>query len=572
MARTVAANDPNAVDALRNDNDYRQNFGSPEGTPVVVTYSFARGGDFPGVNAGYVRVDRYMAMSSDDKADVRAALAVYEAATGVHFIEVSDDGQLDFMTAVGGDGFSWAYYPVAAGQTQPVVINAEVSSYYGIGRGEPGHWVLLHEIGHAMGLKHSFEGRTILRRADDNHDTTVMSYTDGKGAARDLRPLDVEALRSYYGPAVFDDWKVSLNAARTVVTIRDNGGSHQIATAWYALDIAGNGGKDTLLGNDTDDTLDGGAGRDTIHGRGGHDLAKGGTGADLVFGEDAGDTMKGGRGDDTVYGGVGNDELWGDNGNDVLSGGDHDDTLYGRRHDDRLQGGPGNDALRAGGGDNRLDGGVGRDSLFANGGDDTMFGGSQNDTLRSGMGDDRLFGGDGDDLLYGSAGNDSLVGGRGNDTLLGANGEDTLEGGVGNDRLRGGPRDDILFGGEGDDYLDGGKGSDLLVGGDGDDTLRSGTVSEDTALNGGAGDDLMTLSLSFGTVETVVYRTGDGFDEVRGLRAEDILDIDVAGLADADVRHLAAEVGADVEIDFGGGSGLLLRDFTLSALDEVTIL
>lgn len=201
-----------------------------------------------------------------------------------------------------------------------------------------------------------------------------------------------------------------------------------------------------------------------------------------------------------------------------------------------------------------------------------MFGGSNDDTLSSGLGADQLFGEDGDDRLYGSAGNDRLVAGDGDDTLFGTRGNDTLEGGDGRDRMSGGPQADVLFGGAGDDLLEGGKGRDRLNGGEGDDTLRSGTVSDDTTLNGGPNDDTLVLSRTFGTVETIIYRTGGGFDDVYGLRTEDILAIDVAGIADGDIRSLATQEGTQVVIAFGAGSGLALHDFTLGALDDVTIL
>ncbi len=42
--------------------------------------------------------------------------------------------------------------------------------------GEHGYTTLIHEIGHALGLKHPHDGAPNLPSGEDNHTNTVMSY------------------------------------------------------------------------------------------------------------------------------------------------------------------------------------------------------------------------------------------------------------------------------------------------------------------------------------------------------------------------------------------------------------
>lgn len=190
-------------------------------------------------------------------------------------------------------------------------------------------------------------------------------------------------------------------------------------------------------------------------------------------------------------------------------------------------GGAGNDTLslvRAGADDPRrhaLFGGAGDDNLDA-GGLGLLQGNQGNDTLSGGS---TIYGGQDNDLIHaagfaqGNKGDDSLVGSSGTDTLLGGQGGDTIEGGGGADFLNGNLGDDYikgagqLFGEGGDDRLDlnasstvstldGGAGNDSLsvygsgvvrlVGGDGNDTVVSSIQGAQTVL-GGAGDDRLLL-------------------------------------------------------------------------------
>ncbi|MEA5449219.1 choice-of-anchor Q domain-containing protein [Leptolyngbya sp. CCNP1308] len=92
---------------------------------------------------------------------------------------------------------------------------------------------------------------------------------------------------------------------------------------------------DTLIGTDTDNSINGRAGNDWLYGQGGNDI------------------LRGGAGDDQVFGGEGNDRLYGDAEDDMLYGGAGDDWLNGGSQNDVLVGGPGRDLLIGGTGDDR---------------------------------------------------------------------------------------------------------------------------------------------------------------------------------------------------------------------------
>jgi len=66
--------------------------------------------------------------------------------------------------------------------------------------GSSGYQVLLHEIGHALGLGHPFEGPDHVLPADqDNTDNTVMSYTSVGSIKTTFQAYDLLALRWIYG-------------------------------------------------------------------------------------------------------------------------------------------------------------------------------------------------------------------------------------------------------------------------------------------------------------------------------------------------------------------------------------
>jgi RTX calcium-binding nonapeptide repeat (4 copies) len=105
---------------------------------------------------------------------------------------------------------------------------------------------------------------------------------------------------------------------------------------------------------------------------------------------------------------------------------------------------------------NTLQGKAGNDTLSGGERQDRLFGDADNDILYGGIGSDILYGGIGNDILYGDSENDLLLGEAGNDTLNGNVGDDVLRGSFGNDSLSGEDGKDRIFGEADNDNLSSG--------------------------------------------------------------------------------------------------------------------
>ena len=118
------------------------------------------------------------------------------------------------------------------------------------------------------------------------------------------------------------------------------------------------------------------------------------------------------------------------------------------------------------------------------------------------------------EIIYGTDRDDTIRGHGGNDTIEGNNGNDSILGGEGEDFINPGDGDDTVLGGAGNDTLEFEWGSATIFGEEGNDTIYGEPdIDQDAYLDGGAGDDDITLLADIGGVGTVV--AGDGNDIVR---------------------------------------------------------
>lgn len=117
--------------------------------------------------------------------------------------------------------------------------------------GNDAYQTLLHELGHALGLKHPFEDSPTLPSAENNTAYSIMSYTESGGPYSSFSPYDVAALMWLYGG---DGLGGSLGVSTP--------GRYITGTAATNI-ITGGSGNDRLAGLAGNDTLNGGAGIDT---------------------------------------------------------------------------------------------------------------------------------------------------------------------------------------------------------------------------------------------------------------------------------------------------------------------
>lgn len=415
------------------------------GQAVTVTYSFAQSGLLwrTGYGSGEPSYG-FQPLNGTQMEVARKALNAWSAVANVSFVEVTESS-----TVVGDMRFAssslpstaWAYYPSSSAEGGDVWLGR--NSYFdSTADGSYSLLGLMHEIGHALGLKHPHDtdgSGVVLAVNLDYLGNSVMSYrsyinqTIGSAYTNTFFPTtpgiyDIAALQQLYGANMAtnaSDTTYHWGAGEQILeTIWDAGGTDTIdwSNQSSAAEINLTAGVWSKLGPSYDTA--GGENTKTLNIALGVTIenAIGGSADDAICGNDARNLIQGGDGNDTLEGGTGTDTLEGGSGDDLISG--RNIGVVTADNGDLIRGGDGNDTI---------DGGAGNDRINGDAGNDLIYGGSGNDTLYGHYSYDTLIGGDGNDYLFGYSSNDSLVGGTGNDTLYGHTGRDTLDGGVGYD-------------------------------------------------------------------------------------------------------------------------------------------
>jgi serralysin len=311
-------------------------------------------------------------------ASTKEALGNYANVAGLTLVQktesATDHADLRFAGSNAAPT-AYAYYPNTAGKGGDAWFNVSRHWYDAPSKGNYAAFTILHEAGHALGLKHGQETTVFgaLPAAHNSMEYSVMTYASYVGApstggltneatsyAQSLMMDDIAALQVLYGPNFTSNagdttykWSAAtgqmvLNGVaqsmpvgnKVFLTVWDGGGQDTYDFSNYTspLKVDLNPGAWTTVSKSQLANLSG----DGLHLARGNianallyngdvrsliENAVGGSGNDLISGNQANNLLTGGAGNDTIAGNGGSDTLLGGVGFDTLTGGAGADTF-----------------------------------------------------------------------------------------------------------------------------------------------------------------------------------------------------------------------------------------------------
>jgi Peptidase M10 serralysin C terminal/Matrixin len=294
-------------------------WGAGLGQGVTLTYSFA---------SPQSATEKIRTLTNTEQDCIFAAIKSWASVANITFREVNETtstiGDVRFIKTAQAVGLNaYAYSPSSSPQGGDVWLVHNVWNTEGFATGSYAAFTVLHELGHALGLRHAFEGANPLPAAKDNLFNTIMSYTASSHSQRGdiyasyypTSPMyyDLLSMQALYGRNMrhfAGDTTYEFRDNRTYFrTIDDASGNDTMRYAGDAdvrIDLrpghasavskavhftnhvtratvfvgpgtviehaTGGNGDDTLIGNSVNNILTGGKGHDAMTGFSGRDI------------------------------------------------------------------------------------------------------------------------------------------------------------------------------------------------------------------------------------------------------------------------------------------------------------
>lgn len=323
-----------------------------------LTYSFPNSASL--YEYGGERDTGFEAFTTLQQDAIRDVLANYSAVCNLTFTEITETStQHATLRYAESDSTStaWGYYPSTSAAGGDMWFNNSKNWYDNPAQGNYAYLTMLHETGHALGLKHPHEARGAFGAMPVDHDSleySVMSYRSYVGASttggytngstsypQTLMMYDIAALQTMYGADYTTNsgnsvykWSVTTGEMfidsvgqgapagnKIFMTIWDGGGNDTYDFSNYTTNITVNlnpgewttlsttqlavlGSGHYAAGNIANSLLFNGDVRSLI------ENAIGGTGSDTLIGNQVDNILAGGLGNDVLDGGAGTDTAW----------------------------------------------------------------------------------------------------------------------------------------------------------------------------------------------------------------------------------------------------------------------
>ncbi|OMH30401.1 DUF4214 domain-containing protein [Motiliproteus sp. MSK22-1] len=303
-----------------------------------ITYSIPNAGSRFTFGYGGGEPDNWDPLRGPQIQAFESILELVESYTQIDFVEVNESFfnygtiRIAFSQLVEDDNSgAWAYYPARFGEEGgDIWLNPGNYQEDAV----EGSWLfstIIHELGHALGLSHSFEADWPFPEVPTEFDSsqyTIMSYTDGPDYHHDdypttFMPLDIAALQYMYGvnnEYNNSDTVYTFTNSTVIQTIWDAGGTDvfdfssvtsggieaNLGQGQYSSVGVYSGGPqsrtnnlavaygteiENLIGSNNGDQLIGNELNNRIEGRGGDDWIQALTGANMVDGGGGTDTV-----------------------------------------------------------------------------------------------------------------------------------------------------------------------------------------------------------------------------------------------------------------------------------------